>query len=161
HIVPWEVVREHTFENMILLCAVDHLRYDLEKSITTLSVRNYKRNLSIVNHRYNDFERRVLEAFVDQGVDGTIELDFSSTVTISVRNLVQDRLVTVSSPPQMSVVRAAPGNSIRSVQRADGRHYVVPGSGVRVGGYDEYRLTELGKDFVEQWFGAGEIDAHG
>ncbi|TFD53004.1 HNH endonuclease, partial [Cryobacterium frigoriphilum] len=33
HIVPWEVVREHTFENMILLCAVDHLRYDLEKSI--------------------------------------------------------------------------------------------------------------------------------
>lgn len=62
HIEPWSQVREHAFENMIVLCAVDHVRFD-RGDIPKQSVQVFKANLGLIQHRYNDQERRLLEVF--------------------------------------------------------------------------------------------------
>ncbi|WP_261562884.1 tetratricopeptide repeat protein [Frankia tisae] len=45
HIVPWEKVREHTFENLIALCPNCHTRFD-KGDIDRRSMQQYKANLS-------------------------------------------------------------------------------------------------------------------
>ena len=59
-LVDYAKVREHTFENLILLCANGHARVTA-KEIDTLSVKQFKANLSVVMQRCGDLERRVLE----------------------------------------------------------------------------------------------------
>lgn len=66
HIVPWSQVREHSFENMIVLCAVDHHRYDAG-TIPRKSIEAFKANLGLLRSRYSDAERRILEAFALDG----------------------------------------------------------------------------------------------
>src|SRR5262245_7610984 len=51
------------FENLIALCPTCHAMYDLEKKIDRKAMRQYKANLSVLNGRYLDIERRVLEHF--------------------------------------------------------------------------------------------------
>lgn len=41
HIVPWETVRKHEAENIVLLCAVCHRRFDTGE-IDRTSMREYK-----------------------------------------------------------------------------------------------------------------------
>lgn len=62
HIEPWSKVKEHTFDNLILLCAVCHTRFDRDE-IDRLAMLQYKANLSVLSNRYGEFERRVLEMF--------------------------------------------------------------------------------------------------
>jgi hypothetical protein len=68
HIEPWSVVQAHSFENMIVLCAVDHTRFD-RGEIPIQSIRVYKSNLGVINSRYGEFERRMLEYFGTSGAD--------------------------------------------------------------------------------------------
>jgi predicted restriction endonuclease len=63
HIVPWETCQEHEFDNLIALCPNCHRRAD--RDIDRKSIKMYKHNLSIVNSRYGDYERRILQYFVD------------------------------------------------------------------------------------------------
>lgn len=58
HIVPWSKVREHTFDNLIALCPTCHTRFD-KGEIDHKAMQIYKNNLSILNHRYGEFERRI------------------------------------------------------------------------------------------------------
>ena len=46
HIVPWETVREHTFDNLIALCPNCHDRYDNKGEIDRKAMLQYKANLS-------------------------------------------------------------------------------------------------------------------
>jgi hypothetical protein len=62
HISEWATVKEHTFDNLIALCPNCHARYT-KGEIDRKAMLMYKLNLGVVNSRYNDFERRVLEAF--------------------------------------------------------------------------------------------------
>ncbi|MBU6382886.1 MAG: HNH endonuclease [Verrucomicrobia bacterium] len=72
HIIPWTEVQEHTFENLIALCPNCHDMYDKEEKIDRKSMLIYKANLGLLNYRYGEFERRVLQFFCDQPIVGSI-----------------------------------------------------------------------------------------
>jgi len=61
HIVPWAKSKDNSFENLIALCPNCHTRFDQKKEIDEESIRRYKQNLSILNNRYGEFERRLFE----------------------------------------------------------------------------------------------------
>jgi HNH endonuclease len=64
HIIDWTISKKHSFENMIVLCANCHGRKgDKSGQIDRKSLAVYKANLSLINGRYNDFEKRVIEYF--------------------------------------------------------------------------------------------------
>jgi hypothetical protein len=66
HIVDYAKVKEHQFENMIVLCANCHNRKGKgPRRLDRKALRVIKRNLGVINARYNDLERRVLQHFVD------------------------------------------------------------------------------------------------
>lgn len=153
HIEPWAQVREHRFENMIALCRNDHFRFD-HAEIPRQSVRVFKANLAVLNARYSEIERRLLEHFFETGLDTVVRLDAGDLATLSFRNLVRDDLVGVVRPPQGGMKVNVPGNPIRTIDGPDGRPRIVPGSGKLIGEYEEYRLTTAGADFVRRWFGA-------
>jgi hypothetical protein len=77
HIVPWRNVREHTFENLIALCPTCHTRYD-RGDIDRQSMMQYKANLSVLNSRYGDLERRVLHLFASDPPGSSIQLGLDS-----------------------------------------------------------------------------------
>lgn len=61
HITPWSQTQDDSFENLIALCPNCHTRYDQKKEIDQKSVQMYKHNLSILNNRYGEIERRVFQ----------------------------------------------------------------------------------------------------
>jgi hypothetical protein len=73
HIEPWAKVKEHSFENLILLCAVCHIRFD-RGEIPVASVRQYKANLGLLSHRYTQMELRLLSAFAGKDSGTMIHL---------------------------------------------------------------------------------------
>lgn len=157
HITPWAEVRRHDFTNMIVLCSLCHGLYDRERKITRSSILAYKRNLAVLNGRYNDFERRMLEMFHERGLDSVIKLDFSDGVSLSVRNLVRDGLVEFTPDP--SAVSYARGglDVVLPLTFSNPRLPKAP-VGERTGGTDQYTLTETGQQFVRQWFGAEPVE---
>jgi hypothetical protein len=64
HIKPWNEVKGHTFDNLIALCPTCHARYD-KGEIDRKAMLQYKANLSVLNGRYGDLERRVLLYFAE------------------------------------------------------------------------------------------------
>src|SRR5262245_2693878 len=63
HIIEWAEVQEHTFENMIVLCANCHGRKKKTsdpRHINRASLRLIKDNLMMLNGRYSDLERRII-----------------------------------------------------------------------------------------------------
>ncbi|MFC9473074.1 HNH endonuclease [Nocardia sp. NPDC056952] len=59
HIVPWAQTQDDSFENLIALCPNCHTRFDQKKEIDRKSIRMYKQNLSILNNRYGELERKI------------------------------------------------------------------------------------------------------
>lgn len=115
HIEPWSSVRTHTFENMIVLCAVDHTRFD-RGEIPRQSVQAFKDNLALLHGRYSDAERRILEAF---------------------SNLPEAQLADVGLP--------IPGGTGYTVMYlvADGLIQIQPNDSLRVGGLPPFELVVL------------------
>jgi hypothetical protein len=78
HIEPWSKVKEHTFENLIALCPTDHARATNGK-IDRKAVRMYKQNLGVLNSRYGEAERRLLDTLAKESANAiilAIERDF-------------------------------------------------------------------------------------
>ncbi len=69
HIIPYSKCLEHSFDNLIALCTECHARYHRTKEISSESLQTYKRNLGLLNHRYGDFERRLLYYFYSENKD--------------------------------------------------------------------------------------------
>jgi hypothetical protein len=67
HIVPWAKSKNNSFENLIALCPSCHTRFDQKKEIDEKSIRMYKQNLSILNNRYGEIERRLFESLAISG----------------------------------------------------------------------------------------------
>jgi hypothetical protein len=66
HIFEWSAVHEHKFENMIVLCANCHARKKNSsdpRHINRASLQRIKSNLMLLNGRYSDLERRIIEEF--------------------------------------------------------------------------------------------------
>lgn len=136
HIVPWSKVKEHTFENIIVLCAVCHTRYD-HKEIPRASIEQFKRNLSLLTHRYSQMEYRALTFFASN-LDDYYLVTALDTFVFS--NLIDDGHL----KPQM-------GGGMVHVQVIGGKEYEVPG-------YWIYELTDSGVDLVNSMINADAID---
>ncbi len=63
HIVPWSKCKEHTFGNLIALCPNCHTRFD-NNQIDKKSMLTYKANLALLNSRYSDLEKRIIDSFI-------------------------------------------------------------------------------------------------
>lgn len=136
HIDPWSKVQEHTFENIIVLCAICHNRFD-SGEIPAASVRQYKRNLSLLTHRYNQMEYRALTFFASN-VDEDVLVTALDTFVFS--GLIED-----------GHLDAHMGGGMVHVQVISGREYEVPG-------YWIYTLTDSGTDLVNSIIEASVID---
>ena len=55
HIIPWAETHEHTYDNLIALCANCHRRADLG-TIDRKSLRLYKHNLRFTHEKYSQLE---------------------------------------------------------------------------------------------------------
>jgi len=129
-LVDYAKVREHTFENLILLCANGHARVTA-KEIDTLSVKQFKANLSVVMQRCGDLERRVLELFAQNPSAGKIELPGGQGLLLSY--LLRDGLL-VQLP-------------------REGGQVVIMG----LPAVELYGLTPAGRDFVNRWVTARDL----
>ena len=134
HIEPWAKVKDHTFENLIALCPTCHTRFD-KGEIDRKSMLRYKANLTILNSRYGDLERRVLEAFAANPMHNTIALPGSLHILLSY--LLQDGLL----------VQGRVTSGI-SVSAGAGSVEMTPVN---------YVLTEKGREFVDRWVAAQEL----
>ncbi|WP_433953592.1 HNH endonuclease [Curtobacterium flaccumfaciens] len=132
HIEPWSKVRQHDFENMIVLCAVDHTRFD-RGEIPVQSIRAFKSNLSLLGRRYNDTEQRILTIFAQQ-----------------------------PSEPNTTTGLVIPGASRFLIMflLKDGIVSIQPGGDFFMNGipaHEEIRLTEAGVELVRQMVSAQPI----
>jgi hypothetical protein len=99
HIIEWAEVQRHEFENMIVLCANCH---SLKKNtsnprhINRASLRRIKDNLMLLNGRYSDLERRILETFrktMQANPVATPSIFIPAHLYILARYLIDDGLV--------------------------------------------------------------------
>jgi HNH endonuclease len=64
HIEDYSRVRKHDFSNMIVLCKNCHgMKGTGPRRLDRKALKQIKANLGLVNQRYNDTERRILEHF--------------------------------------------------------------------------------------------------
>lgn len=130
HIVPWVEVKEHAFENLIALCPTCHTRYD-RGEIDRQAIRQYKANLSILNGRYIDFERRVLELFAQQAKATIIKLP--GGFDLLVFNLLKDGLLVETGNTEGKIIEGWPGAK-------------------------DYAITAHGRQFIGRWLKAQELE---
>ena len=90
HIEPWSKVKEHTFENLIALCPTCHTRFD-RGEIDKQSMIQYKSNLCIINQRYGDLEKRVLEYFIEN--PDKIQIYLPYDFDLMLKYLIKDKLL--------------------------------------------------------------------
>jgi hypothetical protein len=137
HIIEWAVVQKHEFENMIVLCANCH---SLKKNtsnprhINRASLKRIKSNLMLLNGRYSDLERRIIDAFREALVADPEVVPWifiPESLHLLVRYLLHDGLVegTIYISP------VATGSSDGTVLRDDHLKLV---------------LTQKGKQFIEK-----------
>lgn len=136
HIDPWAKVKEHKFENMICLCGDCHWRYDKLKQIPRLSILQFKRNLSLLSHRYTQVENQVLRHYgkIPSGADLTnYHLPVHPGMTVLVANLVEDGLFEINQPLSMSYINGVPS-------------------------YLDMAPTVAGSDFITRMVEAGDLE---
>jgi HNH endonuclease len=138
HIVPWEQVKEHRFENLIALCPTDHTRYD-KREIDRKAMLQYQANLSILNGRYTDFEQRVLRWFGEDPSRETVWLPSPPLWGFLYSFLVEDGFL----EPTEDVSQLQPGFRPTNMLGLD------------------YRLTPVGREFVNKWITGNAIDSTG
>jgi len=136
HIVPWAQCQSHEFDNLIALCPNCHTRFDTTKDIDRKSMQIYKYNLGLLNGRYSDFERRVLDQLV-----------------LTRKEAV--RLPAGYGPLLDYLVR----DGILGIPTMDTRSGgAVTGDGELLMGFEVYRLTEHGRTVVANYAAARSID---
>lgn len=134
HIDDWAMVREHRFENMIVLCANCHgLKGEGPRKLDRKALRQYKINLGVINNRYSDFERRVLEFFAEN--PGVWYIDLPLGLDILVLYLVKDGLL-VAIPREKGTVW-------------DNKKQMYKG----------YVLTSAGQEFVKRFAAAQPVSS--
>jgi len=130
HIIPWTQVRDHTFENLIALCPTCHTRFD-RGDIDKKSILIYKSNLSLINSRYGDFERRVMQVFGQTPNINQIWLP--GGLDIMLMYLINDELLVDTGQNSGVIISGMPSQKL-------------------------YQLTAKGRQFINKWLGGGEIE---
>lgn len=138
HIEPWAKVKEHTFENMICLCSTCHTRFDLVNDIPKLSILQFKRNLSLLSHRYTQVENQLLSLYAKTVASGKKPIQYRYAIhpgmNILFSNLFADGLFS-------DFVWDGGGPLI---QGSVPNHFIIP--------------TEAGSDFIVRMVEAGDLE---
>lgn len=134
HIEPWAKVQVHEFHNLILLCHQCHARYDNSKDIDRKAMRQYKTNLSVLNGRYSELERRVLEGFAQDNT--RVAFNAGPDSPADYMYLLRDGLL------------------VEVPWSVDGMQGFQGGQPIR----RRYELTARGRDFLERWLDAQPIE---
>ncbi len=160
HIVPWATVREHEFENMIVLCANCHGRKgDRHGQIDRTALRQIKANLSVIHHRYSDLERRVLEFFAERRAEygpvltsnPDVEDDWLRGLATPLHGTMRIMMVYLVKDGYVEVV--PPGTRLWNPAAEDWIEVKSAPPGI-VPDIEHYRLTKAGLDFLDAWLGA-------
>ena len=130
HIVPWEKRKEHTFDNLICLCPTCHARYD-RGEIDRKAMLIYKHNLAVLNGRYGDVEQRILTLFAEHPEADAINLP--GGLDILVMNLIHDELLVDTGSTSGVIIAGVPSAKT-------------------------YQITRQGREFVNKWVSAREIE---
>jgi hypothetical protein len=126
HIEPYAKVQEHAFDNLIALCPNCHTRFDQKKEIPKASILRYKDNLAVLNGRYSDLERRLLEAAAEAPRD--VAWPIHRSVRLLLRNLITDGVVQrVHIPGQPNITMNGQPTE------------------------EFYAFTDKGREFVRRW----------
>lgn len=148
HIVPYAKVKEHKFENLIVLCCNCHRRC-LTGEIDRKALQMYKQNLGIINSRYIEIEKRLLDQFYDKlynnkpddhairpgNVNKSLqdnEMALPGGLSLFLRNLILDEIIQVADNSQMY------------------------SGGVLT--FEIYRITEKGKELIKRLNNAEPIE---
>lgn len=127
HIEDYSRVKKHEFTNMIVLCKNCHgMKGTGPRKLDRKALKRIKANLGLINQRYNDTERRILEHFTRD--------EAATEVRLPATPVLFDYLM------QDGLMESVPDSG-----------YVV----MRVSGDDDpifldYRLTDLGKELVHR-----------
>lgn len=136
HIEDWAKIREHSFENLILVCAVCHSRIT-GGEIDRQSVLAYKANLSILASRYGDLERRVIDRFVNHPDQTEVVLDTSQALLLDY--LISDGMLAYLGPAK-NAIYVGPGEPPSPEAITPESHY----------GPARWGLTDDGRQFVDR-----------
>ena len=99
HIKEWADVREHKFENLIVLCSNCHgLKRDSAspRHINHASLKKIKNDLMMLSARYSDMERRFIEIaqeFVKDNPDALPTMQIHHTMRLMFKRLNDDKYV--------------------------------------------------------------------
>ncbi len=129
HIEPWSKVKEHTFENLIALCPTCHTRFD-RGDIDKKSIEQYKSNLNVINNKYGDFEKRILEVFSESKDHNQIWLP--GGLDIMIMYLLKDGMLIDTGKTSGIIMSGMPSQKL-------------------------YQLTDKGRVFVNEWLSGKEI----
>lgn len=130
HIIPWKEGKEHTFDNLIALCPTCHTRYD-KGEIDRKSMQQYKANLSVLNGRYSDLEKRVLMHFAERPTESQIRLP--GELEILLMFLLRDGFLIDKGTVHPVLWAGSVPSKI-------------------------YELTNKGREFIMKWLSAEELD---
>lgn len=131
HINDYAVVKTHEFSNMLVLCRNCHGRKGAgPRKLDRKALRMIKHNLGIVNQRYNDVERRILEHFVEHPESSHVVLP---ETPVLFGYLLKDGLITGLSGPEVE-------DAIWGTVATGQEFFFTRG----------YALTRLGQEFVHQ-----------
>lgn len=95
HIEAYSKSKNNDSNNLIALCPTCHTRFD-KGEISLEAIRYYKQNLLLLNGRYTDIERRILEIFILDS-NKTLEI-IPAVLNIAYRQLVEDELFYTQEP---------------------------------------------------------------
>jgi HNH endonuclease len=110
HIVEWAEVQEHEFSNMIVLCATCHGRKkdtSDPRHINRASLKQIKQKLMMLNGRYSDLERRIIECFQEKlAADPQFALPilFPEQLYLLVKYLIDDGIIDATTDPGITTV---------------------------------------------------------
>jgi hypothetical protein len=185
HIVPWATVRKHGFNNLVALCPTCHARYD-KGEIDRKSMFQYKQALSVLNSRYGDLERRVLEQLAIRRRAWRTRKDWAAEVTRRTNGEYPKRVIAISDDFQGAerdamirylqgvVADQESGMAPDSVQLPGGQELMLwylirdgylrkvnATAGIVVAGMalvEWWQLTPEGAEFVDRWAEAQPLE---
>lgn len=138
HIFAWAETQDDSFENLIALCPTCHTRYDQKKEIDRKAIQMYKRNLSILNNRYSELERRLFEGLAKSG-EGVFMLGAGGNWMVA--NAVKDGLFKDVKPPKPISI---------GMTATDGTEFAFPL-------FHVFTVTEEGAAFIDRLASGSDI----
>ena len=123
-----------TFDNLIALCRNCHGRYD-RKEIDRPAMRQYKANLSVLNSRYGDLERRILQGFADRPNADAFQIP--GGMLLLVQYLLDDGLIRLVPHTELGVAQ-----------------FFTLG----MPAIEYIALTEKGREFIDHWLRAESLE---